>query len=69
MQVLGAACELAIPHFTSKSLFSVTNGAPLEVFHSSLRMLAAAAMGYAVFAAIRGALFSILNNRLSRQLR
>lgn len=65
----GALCELAIPHFTSKAIFAVTKGAAQEAFRSHLRALAAAALGFAVFAALRGWLFGVLNNRFVRALR
>ncbi|KIZ04358.1 hypothetical protein MNEG_3599 [Monoraphidium neglectum] len=65
----GALCELAIPHFTSKTIFAVNRGAAPEVFHSHLQMLAAAAGGFAVFAALRGWLFGVLNNRFVCNLR
>ncbi|GBF91269.1 ABC transporter B family member, chloroplastic [Raphidocelis subcapitata] len=65
----GAACELAIPHFTSKTIFAVTRAAPPEAFNHHLQMLAASAAGFACFAALRGWLFGILNNRFVRNLR
>lgn len=65
----GALCELAIPHFTSKTIFAVTKGAPQEVFQGHLHSLAAAAAGFALFAALRGWLFGVLNNRFVRNLR
>ncbi|KAI8476904.1 MAG: hypothetical protein J3K34DRAFT_455504 [Monoraphidium minutum] len=65
----GALCELAIPHFTSKTIFAVTRGAAPEAFHRHLEMLALAALGFACFAALRGWLFGVLNNRFVQNLR
>jgi hypothetical protein len=68
-QVAAALCELAIPHFTAKTLFSVTNGVAHDTFKRYVMLLGLSALGYALFAAVRGALFSVLNNRLSKALR
>ncbi len=68
-QVSAVLCELAIPQYTSRTIFAVANGVPKDVFNANLLRLAAAAVGYATFAAVRGALFSVLNNRLSLALR
>lgn len=58
-----------IPYYTSKIIFAFTNKVPLEVFHQHITAYAAFALGFAVFAAGRGALFSVINNKLSRALR
>jgi len=65
----GALFELAIPYCTSKTIFAVSSGAPPEAFHTHLQLLAVAASGFAVFAALRGWLFGVLNNRFVRNLR
>jgi ABC-type multidrug transport system fused ATPase/permease subunit len=65
----GAAAELAVPHFTSRALFLAASGAPRPDFIEAVRSLALAASVYVSFAAVRGALFSVLQNRLSRALR
>jgi hypothetical protein len=62
-------CELAIPYCTSKTLFAVAKGLPPDAFRAHLEMLAAAALGFAVFAALRGWLFGVLNNRFVCNLR
>jgi hypothetical protein len=58
-----------IPHYTSKTIFAVSSGAAPEAFQGHLKMLAVAAAGFAVFAALRGWLFGVLNNRFVRNLR
>jgi hypothetical protein len=58
-----------IPYYTSKIIFAFTNKVPLQLFHQHLTAYAAFALGFAVFAAGRGALFSVINNKLSRALR
>jgi hypothetical protein len=68
-QVLAACFELAIPHFTSKAIYAVTSGTSQQQFKHYVAMLGTFALGYASCAAVRGALFSIIQNRLSRQLR
>lgn len=67
--LVGAAAELAVPHFTSRALFMAASGAPRPEFTEAVRSLALAASVYVSFAAVRGALFSVLQNRLSRALR
>jgi hypothetical protein len=66
---MASLCELMIPYYTSKIIFAFTNKVPLQVFHQHLTAYAAFALGFAVFAAGRGALFSVINNKLSRALR
>jgi hypothetical protein len=58
-----------IPYYTSKIIFAFTNKVPQQLFHQHLTAYAAFAFGFAVFAAGRGALFSVINNKLSRALR
>jgi hypothetical protein len=58
-----------IPYYTSKIIFAITQHVPQEVFRQHLVRYAAFALGFALFAAGRGALFSIINNKLSRALR
>jgi ABC-type multidrug transport system fused ATPase/permease subunit len=67
--LVGAAAELAVPHYTSRALFMAASGAPRPDFIEAVRALALAAGVYVSFAAVRGALFSVLQNRLSRALR
>lgn len=69
MQVAAALCELMIPYYTSKIIFAVTQQVPMATFHGYLSAYAAFAGGFALLAAGRGALFSVINNRLSRALR
>lgn len=58
-----------IPYYTSKIIFAITKQVPQQQFHGYLTCYAAIALGFAAFAAGRGALFSVINNKLSRQLR
>lgn len=69
MQITASLCELMIPHYTSKIIFAVTKQVPVEQFKQYLTLYGAFALGFAVFAAGRGAMFSVINNKLSRQLR
>uniref|UniRef100_A0A383WIB2 Uncharacterized protein n=1 Tax=Tetradesmus obliquus TaxID=3088 RepID=A0A383WIB2_TETOB len=69
LMLTASLCELMIPYYTSKIIFAFTNKVPLEVFHQHITAYAAFALGFAVFAAGRGALFSVINNKLSRALR
>lgn len=62
-------CELMIPHYTSKIIFAVTKQVPQQVFQQHLLAYSTFAFGFAVFAAGRGALFSVINNKLSQALR
>ncbi len=47
----------------------MTNGVAHDTFKRYVMLLGLSALGYALFAAVRGALFSVLNNRLSKALR
>ena len=67
--LVGAAAELAVPHFTSRALFIAASGSPRPEFAQAVGALARVAAVYVAFAAARGALFSLLQNRLSRALR
>jgi hypothetical protein len=67
--VAASLFELAIPHFTSKCVFAITKGAATPEFTHYIAMLGAMSFGYAACAAARGALFSVIQNRLARQLR
>lgn len=69
LQTVASLCELMIPHYTSKIIFAFTNRIPQQQFHGYLTAYTAFALGFAVFAAGRGALFSVINNKLSRALR
>ncbi|KAG2441527.1 hypothetical protein HXX76_003149 [Chlamydomonas incerta] len=64
--VVASLCELAIPHFATKSIFAASEGAPYTGF---LRVLTAMVAAYGISAALRGFCFSILNNRMTRRLR
>eukprot|EP00775_Hariotina_reticulata_P011000 gene11000-11154_t len=69
LMVVASLCELMIPYYTSKIIFAITKQVPQQQFHGYLNCYAAFALGFAAFAAGRGALFSVINNKLSRQLR
>lgn len=69
LQIAASLCELMIPHYTSKIIFAITKQVPMQQFKEYLAAYGAFALGFAVFAAGRGALFSVINNKLSRQLR
>lgn len=69
VQVAASACELVMPYYYSKILCSISKPGFQEVFKQNLVWYAAFAFGFAVFAAGRGALFGIINNKLSRALR
>lgn len=64
-----AVCELAIPHFVSKTLFTVAQPSRAAEFYGFIRALVGCTVGYALSAAVRGTLFSIINNRLTQRLR
>lgn len=64
-----ATCEAMIPQLVSKSIFAVVNQHPQLTFISNLQFLLAFSVGFAVFAAVRGGLFCVLNNRINRRLR
>lgn len=69
VQVAASVCELIMPYFYSKILCSISKPGFQEVFHQNLMCYGAFALGFAVFAAGRGALFGVINNKLSRSLR
>lgn len=62
-------CELIMPYFYSKIICSISQHGCQEAFKQHLTAYAAFALGFAVFAAGRGALFGVINNKLSRALR
>ncbi|KAG2437746.1 hypothetical protein HYH02_011122 [Chlamydomonas schloesseri] len=64
--VVASLCELAIPHYATKSIFAASEGAPYMGF---LKVLTAMVAAYGISAALRGFCFSILNNRMTRRLR
>ncbi|MEW5305275.1 MAG: hypothetical protein WDW36_007827 [Sanguina aurantia] len=68
-QVLAAACELAIPAYATKAIFSAALMAGDEGYKSSLKMLVALVAGYSISACLRGFCFSLLNIRMTRRLR
>jgi hypothetical protein len=69
LQLAASLCELMIPYYTSKIIFAVTQQVPEHVFKGHLAAYGVCAFGFAAFAAGRGALFSVINNKLSRALR
>jgi hypothetical protein len=58
-----------MPYFYSKIIVSISKQGFGEAFKQNLVGYAAFALGFAVFAAGRGALFGVINNKLSRALR
>lgn len=68
-QVAASVCELIMPYFYSKIICSISKPGFQEAFRQHLVWYAAFALGFAVFAAGRGALFGVINNKLSRALR
>lgn len=68
-QVAASVCELIMPYFYSKIICSISKPGFQEAFRQNLVWYGAFALGFAVFAAARGALFGIINNKLSRALR
>lgn len=69
LQVTASACELIMPYFYSKIICSIGQQGCQEAFKQHLMSYAAFALGFAVLAAGRGALFGVINNKLSRALR
>ena len=72
--LVAAAAELAMPHFTAKTIFSVTSaagGGPADTarFISLIRTIVALAGIYAVSAAVRGMTFGYLNQQFVYRLR
>lgn len=67
--VLAALADTAIPHFAAECVTAVTQRAAESVFMNNLIGLAACSVAYATFAAVRGSLFSVLNQRLTFRLR
>lgn len=68
-QVTASVCELIMPYFYSKIICSISQQGCQEAFREHLTSYAAFALGFAVLAAGRGALFGVINNKLSRALR
>lgn len=68
-QVAASVCELIMPYFYSKIICSISKPGFQEAFRQHLVWYGAFALGFAVFAAGRGALFGVINNKLSRALR
>jgi hypothetical protein len=69
VQVAASVCELVMPYFYSKIICSISKPGFQEAFRQHLVWYGAFALGFAVFAAGRGALFGVINNKLSRALR
>jgi hypothetical protein len=69
LQVTASVCELIMPYFYSQIICSISKQGCQEAFRHNLVMYAAFALGFALFAAGRGALFGVINNKLSRALR
>ncbi|KXZ50368.1 hypothetical protein GPECTOR_16g541 [Gonium pectorale] len=67
--VVASLCELAIPHFATKSIFAASEGISSASFQGFLQILTCMVAAYGVAAALRGFCFSILNNRMTRRLR
>ncbi|GFR44975.1 hypothetical protein Agub_g6285, partial [Astrephomene gubernaculifera] len=65
--VIASLCELAIPHYATKSIFAASEGS--TAFKGFLSILTCAVSAYGTAAALRGFCFSILNNRMTRRLR
>lgn len=67
-----AACELALPHFVAKTIFTLAQAQGAANFTGHLpyvKALAACTLGFATCAAVRGTLFSMINNRMTQRLR
>lgn len=64
-----AAAELAIPHFVTAAVFAAAKERSEQAFRHHLVCLACATATYAVFAAIRGWMFSLVNTNLLQRLR
>lgn len=58
-----------MPYFYSKIICSISKPGFEVAFKQNLMWYGAFALGFAVFAAGRGALFGVINNKLSRALR
>jgi hypothetical protein len=58
-----------MPYFYSKIIVSISKQGFGEAFKQNLVGYAAFALGFALFAAGRGALFGVINNKLSKALR
>ncbi|GAX80034.1 hypothetical protein CEUSTIGMA_g7473.t1 [Chlamydomonas eustigma] len=68
--VAAATAELAIPHFATTSIFAAgAPGAHLTSAQQSIQILIALVCFYSFAAAVRGALFGILNNKMTLRLR
>eukprot|EP00201_Polytomella_parva_P022584 CAMPEP_0175045550 /NCGR_PEP_ID=MMETSP0052_2-20121109/4493_1 /TAXON_ID=51329 ORGANISM="Polytomella parva, Strain SAG 63-3" /NCGR_SAMPLE_ID=MMETSP0052_2 /ASSEMBLY_ACC=CAM_ASM_000194 /LENGTH=394 /DNA_ID=CAMNT_0016309109 /DNA_START=588 /DNA_END=1769 /DNA_ORIENTATION=- len=66
--IVAAVSELAIPHYSTKSVFAATQRLGDEV-SKNVRLLIVLVFMYGSFAAMRGFCFSMLNNRMTRRLR
>ncbi|CAL5226115.1 g8932 [Coccomyxa viridis] len=66
---VAALAELAIPHFTTRTIFSVANLGSKAKFYDNVQILAVLSVSYGLFAGLRGFLISLLNTQLIQNLR
>ncbi|CAL8468057.1 g7596 [Coccomyxa elongata] len=66
---IAALSELAIPHFTTATIFSVTESGSSVKFYQNVKLLAVLSVMYGFFAGLRGFLISLLNTDLIQNLR
>ena len=59
--LLAAMCELAIPALATRAVFAAARDRAAEAFGRNIAGLAAATVGYAVFAALRGGAFALVS--------
>ena len=66
--VLAAGAELALPHFTAKTIFAIQKGNQ-ELFRGCIRWLLGLSVAFSVTASMRGMTFGFLNQRFVFRLR